>query len=136
MFPYHRTFPLLLIEIKKIPIGDGNVFGKTNGNGNIAYRNKKDPHRGRKLLRNSLPCYLVKRNRNKKDPHRGRKLTRSSYLSYTPSFIEIKKIPIGDGNDISVGVYKHTKHYRNKKDPHRGRKLIWVISFTTRKVTR
>ena len=64
-------------------------------------RNKKDPHRGRKLSGISiLQAQRIVVNRNKKAPQRGRKLKQLVTLLLV--FIEIKKIPIGDGNPLFV----------------------------------
>ena len=89
------------------------------------HRNKKDPHRGRKLICLSEGRQLS--DRNKKDPQRGRKLNEGSI---SQSVIEIKKLPQGDGNQglrgfCSLGFY----FYRNKKDPQRGRKRVILVCF-------
>ena len=45
----------------------------------------------------------IGQDRNKKDPHRGRK--QSNLIHHdTIEIIEIKKIPIGDGNSMLCGV--------------------------------
>ena len=88
------------------------------------YRNKKDPHRGRKQVSDKIaksienllkietkkipigdgnitqdsPKGELKTHRNKKDPHRGRKRFFKTYVKQVKIFIETKKIPIGDGN--------------------------------------
>ena len=52
----------------------------------------------RKVQVFSMPGKVsIGQDRNKKDPHRGRKLSRIYQYLFFES-IEIKKIPIGDGN--------------------------------------
>ena len=60
-------------------------------------RNKKVPHRGRKLIFFS-PLSLNFVYRNKKVPHRGRKRLHKTLIVVIKT-IEIKKFPIGDGNE-------------------------------------
>ena len=56
----------------------------------------------RKVQAFSIPSKVsIGQDRNKKDPHRGRK-QKSIYLSMFKLFIEIKKIPIGDGNNFQL----------------------------------
>ena len=85
------------IEIKKNPIGDGNCFPCGSVGGFKNYRNKKEPHRGRKQDKDFVKAKELYNDRNKKEPHRGRKPnTRESIIPV--AYIEIKKNPIGDGN--------------------------------------
>ena len=65
------------------------------------YRNKKDPHRGRKQFIHCVHSVLSDY-RNKKDPHRGRKPLSRVNASMAISGIETKKIPIGDGNILNL----------------------------------
>ena len=79
----------------------------------------------RKVQAFSMPGKVsIGQDRNKKDPHRGRK---QCYHGYSSIFfiIEIKKIPIGDGNLTYFCPPLIDISNRNKKDPHRGRKLTY-----------
>ena len=54
----------------------------------------------RKVQAFSMPGKVsIGQDRNKKDPHRGRKRNICSIIEYILNDIEIKKIPIGDGNN-------------------------------------
>ena len=54
----------------------------------------------RKVQAFSIPSKVsIGQDRNKKDPHRGRKQSDSVFIHSVDNFIEIKKIPIGDGNN-------------------------------------
>ena len=90
----------------------------------------------RKVQVFSMPGKVsIGQDRNKKDPHRGRKLTNGIVLSVKKIHIEIKKIPIGDGNTVSFVFMCQILPHRNKKDPHRGRKLT-MGSFSLRILNR
>lgn len=100
-------------------------------------RNKKDPHGGRKHLL-LVSSDRFQKDRNKKEPQRGRKLILNFSYVYVLIVvsIEIKKIPIGDGNCVqwcfTIGL-----NHRNKKDPRRGRKLFWCfLRYFTRNYNR
>lgn len=59
----------------------------------LSDRNKKDPQRGRKILQ----CHFLIHSRHKEDPQRGRKTVfPSRFCRFWFFFIEIKKIPKGD----------------------------------------
>ena len=52
-----------------------------------------------------LDINLSYSNRNKKDSHRGRKLEANCYYGSEDWYIEIKKIPIGDGNVMASTTF-------------------------------
>ena len=81
----------------------------------------------RKVQVFSMPGKVsIGQDRNKKDPHRGRKrLTIYWRTKLDLMRIEIKKIPIGDGNNTKEKTILIMFIHRNKKDPHRGRKRFF-----------
>ena len=69
------------------------------------HTNKKDPHRGRKLFYEFVYNFNDHYT-NKKDPHRGRKQFAKDFDARTGNNIQIKKIPIGDGNDLENSIWR------------------------------
>ena len=73
----------------------------------------------RKVQAFSIPSKVsIGQDRNKKDPHRGRKLFHYVAIVISCNFIEIKKIPIGDGNDTMANIMQfELKEIEIKKIP-------------------
>ena len=95
-------------------------------------RNKRDPHRGWKPLSVDMPSMIIEIEIKKIPMGDGNICSLFHPIDFKK--IEIKKNPKGDGNSSAKSALIFFENYRNKKDPHRGRKLSGISILQAQRI--